>query len=140
MQDEQSNPEKAAWIQRSKNLINELNDLVDKEQKHMLTKDKTFVIPNFMEEAEMLEWAGVSFGETETFKMSKSIKRLAIMSGAERLRFVGKVFGTQKDYWLACGVLSAAEEILEDRTMEKRGEGVNKVVFWVTDNLLNDWI
>lgn len=54
----------------------------------------------------MLEWAGISFGETETFKLSKSIKRLAVMSGADRLRFVGKIYGSQKDYWLACGVLS----------------------------------
>mmetsp|Transcript_35845 Transcript_35845/g.48479 ORF Transcript_35845/g.48479 Transcript_35845/m.48479 type:complete len:114 (+) Transcript_35845:352-693(+) len=106
----------------------------------MLTQDKAFVIPNFFEEAEMLEWAGISFGETETFKLSKSIKRLAVMSGADRLRFVGKIYGSQKDYWLACGVLSQAEELCEDKNMEKRGEGVNKLVFWVTDNLLNDWI
>lgn len=24
--------------------------------------------------------------------------------------------------------------------MEKRGEGVNKLVYWVTDNILEDWI
>lgn len=138
--DELKNPERAQWIEKSKNLINELNDLVRKEQKHMLTQDKAFVIPNFFEEAEMLEWAGISFGETETFKLSKSIKRLAVMSGADRLRFVGKIYGSQKDYWLACGVLSQAEELCEDKNMEKRGEGVNKLVFWVTDNLLNDWI
>ena len=40
----------------------------------LLTRDKTFVIPNFDEEAEMLEWAGISFGEENTLKLSKSIK------------------------------------------------------------------
>ena len=52
-----------------------------------------FSMPNFAEEAEMLEWAGISFGEEFTYKLGKSIKvsetlennhvqRLAIMSGA----------------------------------------------------------
>jgi len=67
---------------------------VSKADRKLLTKDKAFIIPNFDEEAEMLEWAGVSFGEENTLKLSKSIKRLAIMSGADSLRFVGKIFGT----------------------------------------------
>lgn len=58
-----------------------------------MTKDKTFVIPNVIDEARMFEWAGVSFGEEETYKLSKSLKRLAILSGASRLRFWGKILG-----------------------------------------------
>jgi len=42
----------------------------------------------------MLEWAGISFGEEFTYKLGKSIKRLAIMSGATSLRFYGKIYGT----------------------------------------------
>jgi hypothetical protein len=33
-----------------------------------------FVMPNFQEEAEMWEWAGVSFGEEDNFKLQKSVK------------------------------------------------------------------
>ena len=106
----------------------------------MLGKGKKYVIPNIQEEAEMLEWAGISFGEEETYKLGKSIKRLAVMSGAGALKFVGKMYGTQKDYWLASGVLIPGEESMVSANCEKRGEGVNKFVFWVTDNLLNDWI
>ena len=62
------------------------------------------------------------------------------MSGAEALRFGGKIFGTSKDYWIAIGRLPQAEEDARDPTMETRGKGVNETVFWVTDNLLNDWI
>ena len=62
------------WIGRSKNLLNEVNDLVSAADRRLLTKDKKFVIPNFSEEAEMLEWAGVSFGEDNTLKLGKSIK------------------------------------------------------------------
>ena len=39
-----------------------------------MTKDKTFIIPNINEEARMFEWAGVGFGEEETFRLSKAIK------------------------------------------------------------------
>jgi hypothetical protein len=62
------------------------------------------------------------------------------MSGAERMRFCGKIFGTQKDYWIACGELLSGEEFAVEKNIEKRGEGVNKLVYWVTDNPLNDWI
>jgi hypothetical protein len=31
-------------------------------------------MPNFIEEAEMLEWAGVCFGEEDTYRLAKSIK------------------------------------------------------------------
>lgn len=62
------------------------------------------------------------------------------MSGADSLRFCGKIFGIKSDYWLACGRLNQAEEDLKDKIVEPRGQGVNSVVYWVTDNLLNDWI
>ena len=51
----------------------------------------------------MLDWAGINFGEDNTLRLSKSIKRLAMMSGADEIRFAGKIFGTQSDYWIAMG-------------------------------------
>jgi hypothetical protein len=62
------------------------------------------------------------------------------LSGASQLRFWGKIYGSQKDYLIVEGVLDSQEEEKDDITMEKRGEGVNKWVFWVTDNLLEDWV
>lgn len=38
------------------------------------------------------------------------------------------------------GIIEAPEEERVEATMEKRGEGVNKFVYWVTDNLLEDWV
>ena len=84
--------------------------MIGKEDKALLTKNKAFVIPNFDEEAEMLGWAGISFGEEEMYMLGKSIKRLAVMSGADSLRFGGKIYGTNKDYWVAYGKLDTAEE------------------------------
>ena len=76
-----------------------------------MTKDtKNFIIPNVVEEARLFEWAGISFGEDEVYKLQKSLRRLAILSGASQLRFWGKIYGQQKDYWIAEGVLDIAEE------------------------------
>lgn len=106
----------------------------------LAASDKKFVMPNFQEEAEMLEWAGVNFGDETTFLIQQSLKRLALMSGAESIRFCGKIFGQTNDYWVASGSLAKAEETIDDINLEKRGVGANKLVFWVTTNLLSDWI
>ena len=39
-----------------------VNDLVKQKDQKMLTKNKTFVTPNFNDDIDMLEWAGISFG------------------------------------------------------------------------------
>lgn len=44
-----------------------------------------------------------------------------MMSGASRLRFCGKIFGTLKDYWVAAGELLPGEEFPNDINLEKRG-------------------
>jgi len=103
-------------------------------------KNKMFVNPNFEQDAEMFDWAGVNFGEEESYKICKAIKRLAQMSGGDNMRFFGKIYGTKRDYWIICGKLKEAEETVTAKHIEKRGQGVNAQVFWVTDNLLNDWI
>lgn len=54
----------------------------------------------------MLEWAGIDFGEENVFLIQKSLKRLAVMSGASTLRFWGKIYGSCKDYWIAQGTLN----------------------------------
>jgi radial spoke head protein 4A len=114
--------------------------MVSREDRRYLDKSKKFVIPNFDEEAEMLEWAGVCFGEEDTYRLGKAIKRLAVMSGSDRVRFVAKVYGTCKDYWVCSGVLPGDDEMDMPREQEKRGKGTNTLVYWVTDDLLSDWI
>lgn len=62
------------------------------------------------------------------------------MSGCASIKFMGKVYGTQKDYWVASGILTTPEEATDPAEIEPRGAGVNANVYWVTDNILNDWI
>ena len=49
-------------------------DSVSKSERSLLSKNQKFSLPNLQEEAEMLEWAGVSFGEEFTYKLGKSMK------------------------------------------------------------------
>jgi len=58
----------------------------------------------------MLEWAGVDFGEDNVYILQKSLKKLAILSGASSVYFFGKIFGTEKDYWIAQGTIKGEEE------------------------------
>ena len=88
----------------------------------------------------MLEWAGVCFGEEDTYRLGKAIKRLAVMSGADRVRFVAKIYGTTKDYWVCAGTLDGADEMNLPKNQEVRGKGTNSFVYWVTHDLLSDWI
>lgn len=106
----------------------------------LLSKDQKFVMPNVCEEMAMFEWAGINFGDDNTYMLQKSLKRLAVMSGASPVKFFGKIYGTQKDYWVAKGQLHYSEETPRNEQQEKRGTGANAFVYWVTDNLLNDWI
>jgi hypothetical protein len=52
-----------------------VHDQLSKEDRALLSKNKTFIMPNVQEEARLFEWAGVSFGEEETYKLSKAMKR-----------------------------------------------------------------
>ena len=59
--------------------------MISADDSELLTKSKTFVIPNFAEEAEMLEWAGISFGKENTLRLQKSIK--VSLSGQKHSKF-----------------------------------------------------
>ena len=101
-------------------------------------------MPDLVKEAKVWEAAGVSFGEYEMMVLIKSIKKLALTSGASQLRVWGKIRGTKKDYYIVEGQLAAGEEAegggaAEVEGMEPRGSGINKNVYWVTNSPLSDW-
>lgn len=58
------------------------------------------------------------------------------------MRFFGKVTGTLADYYVAEGALEGGDEdngdVERPADFEPRGTGVNKFVYWVTTNILNE--
>lgn len=78
-------------LQKLKNLLNEYPDISPGERKKYVSADVKCVIPNYPEQADMFEWAGVGFGPDISYMIQKSIKRLAMLSGATSLKFFGKI-------------------------------------------------
>jgi len=64
--------------------------------------------------------------------LMKSMQGLAKSSGATKLRFWGKVTGTEKDYYIVEGSAeAAATEEEKPADLEARGAGVNEFAYWV---------
>jgi hypothetical protein len=102
-------------------------------------------VPDLIRLGKMFEWAGVSFTERENFLLQKSIAKLAEKSTASKIRFWGKIYGTEHDYLVAEGVLDGGEEEGEGEEekpadFEIRGTGVNQFVYWVTHDTLSQWV
>lgn len=47
------------------------------------------------------QWAGVGFGEQETYRLQKSLKKLSGKTSATNVTFFGKITGTERDYYIA---------------------------------------
>lgn len=100
-----------------------------------------------MAESKVFEWAGIGFGEQESYCIQKSLKKLSTDSQAQQVRFWGKIHGTEKDYIIAEGILEGEDEQPEGEEVEKpadfepRGTGINKFTYWVIDNpITGTWI
>jgi hypothetical protein len=100
------------------------------------------VLSDFHKDRVLLDWVGVSFGEDESTRIQLSLRDLMRTSGASSMRFWGKIYGREQDYYVAEGLLEDAgrEDIQRPKGFEVRGSGLNKFTYWVTDNVLEDWV
>lgn len=102
-------------------------------------------VQDFTEESQYLEWAGVSFGRTESFRLHLSLKHLAARFPAKSLRFWGKIFGRTADYLVAEGVMEpedGEEDGAKDalgNVIQKTGEGPNKSTYFVCHEVGGEW-
>lgn len=100
-------------------------------------------VPDLLAERKIFQWAGVGFSEEETYRIQKSLKAFVTKSGATQVRFWGKVYGTERDYYVAEGKIEGGEEEGGEEKpadFEARGTGVNENVFWVANSCLSDWV
>lgn len=106
---------------------------------------------NLPEDAQLLEWAGLSIGRTETFRLYLSLRALAASKPIRGLRFWGKVLGLRGDYLVAEGAMDAADipgaegEAEEDKdalgnSVQRSGSpGPNEKVYWVCAAVGDPW-
>jgi len=96
-------------------------------------------VQDFTGDAAYLEWAGVSLGRTETFRLHQALKRLANEQPVRQLRFFGKFLGLNADYYVAECLQDPEEEGEEDAkdgsgtTLEPAGTGANKYTYYATN-------
>lgn len=91
--------------------------------------------PDLMDEANLLEWAGVSFGRTETYRLYLSVKKLSetLPADVDRLRFFGRISTRSAPYFVVEGINPEDEEGADDTKQEGRS-GANKYSYWVTQS------
>ena len=103
-------------------------------------------VPDLLADQKIWQWAGISFGETDTLLLQKSIKELSVKTGASSMRLWGKILGSNADYFIVEAVQEGGEgegegegdgEAVE--AAEPRGSGVNQFVYWVTNSPLKSW-
>jgi len=100
-------------------------------------------VPDFCEEAEMLQWAGLGFGELESYKIKCSLRNLAIKqaeNGYVKIRLWGKILGAEADYYVAEASKDGADGPDDEHPdWEPSGVGANTYSYLVTTDLCGEW-
>lgn len=105
-------------------------------------------VPDFMEDARMLSWAGLSYGEVESYQLMCSMRKLAFQEQDKvtmnSLRFWGKMLGTHADYYVVEvrrpeGDGREDEEENDDRPEMPGKPGANFHAYFVTNDLCSTW-
>jgi len=95
-----------------------------------------------MADAELLEWAGIGLNKSELFKLSLSIQELASSKRLENVRFFGKVFGLQRDYYICeCKGVPQNDQANADKNpkIEAQGSGANQFTYFASNSPTGDW-
>jgi hypothetical protein len=102
------------------------------------------IISNYMDDilshSMILEWAGINFSQVEWYKIRIAMKKLLIENKCEYIRFFGKIYGINSDYYIIQGIVKDYPMKNPPKHVESRGnEGINRYTFWVSDSLLEYW-
>jgi radial spoke head protein 4A len=91
--------------------------------------------PDLMDEAAIWEWAGISFGRRESYRLYLSIKRFAesLPADVDHLRFFGRISTRGAPYFIVEGLNPEDEEGIEETKQEGRN-GANKYAYWVSQS------
>jgi radial spoke head protein 4A len=99
-------------------------------------EDSAVKFPDLVDEANLIEWAGLSLGRSETYKLYLSVKKFAesLPGDVEKVRLVGKVSTLGAPYYVLEGLSDADEEGVEESVQEGR-TGMNKYAYWVSQSV-----
>jgi len=105
---------------------------------------KVKLIENYMEDiiaqSKLFEWGGISFSDEEWYKIRMAMKKILLDNNCEFLRFFGKIYGINSDYYIIQGILKDYPMQNPPIHEEVRGnEGINRYTFWVSNSILEAW-
>eukprot|EP00595_Chromulina_sp_UTEXLB2642_P002937 CAMPEP_0196764742 /NCGR_PEP_ID=MMETSP1095-20130614/6771_1 /TAXON_ID=96789 ORGANISM="Chromulina nebulosa, Strain UTEXLB2642" /NCGR_SAMPLE_ID=MMETSP1095 /ASSEMBLY_ACC=CAM_ASM_000446 /LENGTH=448 /DNA_ID=CAMNT_0042121087 /DNA_START=133 /DNA_END=1482 /DNA_ORIENTATION=+ len=93
--------------------------------------------PQLLNDFNLLEWAGISIGRSESYRLFLSIKSFVqtLPSEVERIRFFGKITTRSLPYFIIEGY--STSDSLEDlnELVQEGKSGVNKYTYWVTQRV-----
>eukprot|EP00607_Mallomonas_marina_P009955 CAMPEP_0182420842 /NCGR_PEP_ID=MMETSP1167-20130531/5916_1 /TAXON_ID=2988 /ORGANISM="Mallomonas Sp, Strain CCMP3275" /LENGTH=438 /DNA_ID=CAMNT_0024597339 /DNA_START=106 /DNA_END=1422 /DNA_ORIENTATION=+ len=98
--------------------------------------------PDLMDESNLWEWAGISFGKSDTYRLYLSIQKFAetVSADYERLRFFGRINTRSSPYYIIEGVTADEEDEVDPMKVEGKA-GANKYTYWVSQNVdMGPWI
>lgn len=127
------------WANLEQRLIDKPKEENDEGVLVEVTPEALPAISDIMEDRQLLRWAGIDLGEEECWRLRQALKKLIKEKSAKDIRFWGKIYGTEKDYYVIEGQGEAGEEEERPPDFEKKGEGVNQFTYWVTDSAFNAW-
>jgi radial spoke head protein 4/6 len=91
--------------------------------------------PDITNDANLYEWAGISFGKAEIYRLYLSIKAFAaeLPSEVERIRLFGKITTRNAPYYVIEGLTAEDEDV--DEAIQETRAGANKYTYWVTQRV-----
>lgn len=97
--------------------------------------EQNVAFPDLMSDSNLFEWAGISFGRSDTYRLYLSIKAFAetLPAEVERLRFFGMIKTRGSPYYIVEGNSVDEEEV--DEKLEEGKSGANKYSYWVTQSV-----
>lgn len=102
---------------------------------------QTNYVPDYHSLFKQISWSGIGLSEKESYLLKNSLRNLSVKIGNGNIQFFGKIYGTEKDYYIAEGIDIEVGEINYDADQEHRKEdGVNRNTFYVTNDLSEPWV
>jgi radial spoke head protein 4A len=92
--------------------------------------------PDLLDDAHLYEWAGVSFGKGELYRLYLSIKKAceSLPGEVEKVRLFGKINTRTQPYYIIEGLNPEDEEGVDETKQEGRN-GANKYAYWVSQRV-----
>lgn len=78
-----------------------IEPLMKKEGEEVTAVTQVGFVPEYYNLFQIFEWLGISIGEKESYLLTNSLRNLANQKNLPSVTFWGKIYGTDKDYFIA---------------------------------------